>query len=88
MIEFSDHAIDNMRARGATEDEVRWLIENGRESDAMPPRLAREATFTEGFDWKERFYPHKLVKVIYVFDGDRIVIITVFAFYGRWEAER
>ena len=87
MIEFRDHALENMRKRGATEDEVIWVLEHGRGSDARPPRLAREAVFTKGYDWKGRSYPHKLIKVIYTYDARGIVIVTVLVFFGRWKDE-
>lgn len=79
--------MDNMNERGATEDEVRRVLEQGRKSDARPPRLAREMVFTEGYERRGRFYPHKLVKVIYAWErrnGDAIVVVTVLVFYGRW----
>ncbi len=87
MFKFERHALDNISVRGATEEEVLHTLENGRVSDARPPRLAKEMVFTEGYDWKGRFYPHKSVRVIYVWDSDEdaFVIVTVYVFYGRWE---
>ena len=83
MVEFPDHAIEQMRVRGVTREEVHQVIERGAVSDAREPRLARELVFTEGYAWLERHYPHKRVKVIFVREEDT-VIVTVYAFYGRW----
>lgn len=74
-----------MQDRGAAEDEVRLTLRQGREVSARYPRLAREAVFRDGYNWRGKFYSHKLVRVIYVYEEERIVVVTVYAFYGLWE---
>jgi len=34
--------------------------------------------------WVGRYYAQKKVKVVYMIEGDEIVVITVLAYYGRW----
>ena len=85
MIEISDHALDSMQERGAVEEEVKLVLEQGQEASARHPRLAREAVFRDGYNWRGRFYPHKLIRVIYAYDGENIVVVTVYVFYGVWE---
>ena len=49
------------------------------------PHLGKRMVFAEGYDWKGRFYPHKLVRVIYVEEPEKIEIVTVYVYYGTWE---
>ena len=77
-----------MVERGVTVAEVQLVIEQGRASDARPPRLGREMVFTEGYDWKGRHYPHKLVRVIFAEDDDEVVVVTVYSYFGIWEVLR
>ena len=75
-----------MAQRGVTIEEVYVVLETGHESEARPPRLAREAVFTEGYEWNGRYYEHKFVKVIYAIDYDIVAVVTVIGMYGRWES--
>ena len=51
----------------------------GQPSDAKTPRLGREMVFAEGYNWKGNRYPHKLVRAIYIEEGNDIVIVTVYS---------
>ena len=86
MIEFPDHARLQMTERGVTVEEVETVIEHGSLSDARESRLARELVFTEGYPWLGRYYPHKRVRVIFVRQAENVVIVTVYSYYGNWEA--
>ena len=85
MIVYPLHARDNMRARGVSEQEVEQVIAAGRPSHVRAPRLAREMLFTQGYDRKGTYYPHQLVRAIFVEEDDRMVIVTIVSYYGRWE---
>ena len=74
-----------MRERGVSEEEVWQTIDHGKVAVAREQRLGREMVFTDGYVRKKIFYPHKQVSVIFVRENDDIVIVTIFAFYGRWE---
>ena len=74
-----------MDERGATEDEVRQVMLHGTEAEARLPRRGRRMLFTDGYVWKGRTYPHKLVRVIYADEPEQFTIVTVYVYYGRWE---
>jgi len=73
--------------RPASEDEVRQVLLHGEEAEARVPRLGCKRVFTEGYHWKGHFYPHKLVSVIYADEPDKIALVTVYVYYGRWEVQ-
>lgn len=85
IIVLPPHAREQIDERGTTEDEVRQVLLSGEEAEARVPRLGKRMVFTEGYDWKGRFYPHKLVRVIYAEEPEKIEIVTVYVYYGRWE---
>ena len=74
-----------MDERGATEHEVTQVLLHREEAEARAPRLGKRMVFTDGYVWKERFYPHNLVRVIYADEREEIAIVTVYVYYGRWE---
>ena len=87
MIEFPDHTREQMRDRGVSEEEVEEVLARGRPSEVREPRLGLEMVFTEGYPWMGLYYPHKRVKVVFVREKDKVVIVTVYTFCGRWEVE-
>lgn len=81
---FSLHAISRLQSRGATQEEIRQVLEKGQEAGAQKGRRAKEALFEFNGTWRGQFYEQKKVKVIYVLEADRIVIVTVKTYYGKW----
>ena len=86
MIEYTDHAEDNLLDRGATKEEVEETIRDGIETtNARPPALSRSLVFREGYYFEGRWYPHKEIMPIYVIEDDLTVVLTVIVRYGFWE---
>ena len=71
--------------RGASEEEVRRTVLSGETSVAKPGRQAKERVFTYNSEWQGQPHAQKKVRVIYVQEAARLVVITVYAYYGRWE---
>ncbi len=80
-----DHARQRMLERGASEDEVHDTMLSGTAASAKAGRQAKERVFPYNSDWQGRRHPQKKVRVIYVQEAERLVVITVYAYYGRWE---
>lgn len=85
MIIIPDHARQKMEARGVSDEEVEQVVESGQLSEAREPRVGKDMVFTRGYIWKSRHYAHKRVRAIFVYDGEDIVIVTIYSYYGRWE---
>jgi len=82
-----EHARDRMGERGVVADEVGSVLESGATVETKGRRKSREAIFPFAGLWHGRSFPHKKVRVVYVEEGQSLVVITVYAFYGRWSAE-
>ncbi len=73
-----------MPVRGVSADEVFEVVTRGEVAEARGERRAKELVFAHERLWAGRFYAQKRVKVVYMIEGDGIVVITVLAYYGRW----
>ena len=85
--DFTHHVIVNMRLRGIEEHEVIGAVEAGELVEVVGNRFIRCRVFTEGYRWYGREYTHKEIRVVYVIEGHRTVVLTAIARYGRWDAE-
>ena len=83
-VDFIDHARERMQTRGASLEEVRQTILEGAPVPAKAGREATERVFPYNGTWQGRRYQQKKVRAVYVREGDRAVVITVFVYYGSW----
>jgi mannose-6-phosphate isomerase-like protein (cupin superfamily) len=85
-IQIDPHTLERSEERGATEEEIKDVIETGL---AIPAKYARKGKAKVYEFNKKRFgmhYEQKRVEVFYVMEGDLAVTVTVYVFYGKWEA--
>ena len=87
-IRVDPHTRDNLEERGTSEEEVRLVIRTGTITPARFGRLIARRVLTDGYEQNGRLYRHKEVSVVYVFDGDAIVTVTVKTRFGFWEGEQ
>ena len=76
-----EHAKDRMRERGASEQEVRATIRDGKRERAERARWLYTATFLFEGMWRGRRYAERRISVIVAEEPDRDVVVTVFVFY-------
>lgn len=80
-ITFSDHAREQMAERGSNESEVRAAIEQGEREQARGDRTIYRKNFPfEGY-WRDKYYRIKQVAPVVTYEGDRLVVVTVYVFY-------
>lgn len=82
-IYFSRHAREQLKARGATEEEVAQAIEQGNWEPAEKGRLTTSKNFPFDREHYGRYYVSKDVVPIFVEEGNRIVVITVYTFFSQ-----
>jgi len=71
-VEYDRHAIDRMRERGITRQDVRWLLAQGRPASA-DQRMHSEPVFgREGY-----LESRREAKIIYLENAERVYIVTV-----------
>ena len=83
-IKFTEHAKERIEQRGATEAEVLEVLAKGVEVQAGRHRKAKESVFDYGREWLGKSYPQKKVEVVFVEEGEDVVVITVKVYYGDW----
>jgi len=79
-----EHARRRMTKRGTSEEEIKTALEKGQEVEAKKGRKAKEKVFPFNKSRRGTFYPEKKVKVIFVEEERKIVVITVYVCYGEW----
>ncbi|GAB4324802.1 MAG: hypothetical protein Kow0074_18100 [Candidatus Zixiibacteriota bacterium] len=80
-VTFSRHALDQMRERGAGQDEVEAAITDGESAPARAGRLAFRLNFPYNSYWGGTFYATKQVMPIVADEPERYVVVTVYVFY-------
>ena len=80
-----DHARERMHERGATEDEVTAALSQGKPVEAPLGRKIKEMVFPFDAQWQGNSYEQKKVRVIYLEENDNLAMITVYAYFGKWE---
>ena len=81
VIEISDHALGQMVERGVARDEVLAAIAEGDIETARRGRLLYRKNFPFNRAWKGRVYRTKQVAPVVAKDDDKLIIVTVYAYY-------
>ena len=78
---ISHHALMQMRERGVDEAEVVAAIRAGQPEPARKGRTLHRKNFQFDGLWRGRPYHVKQVAPVVVAEPDRLVVVTVYAFY-------
>ena len=81
-IEFSQHAIERLTQRGATEAEAIAAIREGDWTAARGNRYESEKVFGYNSQWYGRHYRYKTVRPVFTEERTRIVVITVYVYFS------
>lgn len=84
-IQIDPHTLERAEERGASEEEIRDVVETGLTIPAKYGRLGRAKVFTFEQRRQNKYYEQKRVEVFYTVEEDVIVTVTVYVFYGKWE---
>ena len=80
-IAYSHHALEQMRDRGATTEEVEEAVRTGEKIPAKVGRLAFRRNFPFQGEWQSSYYETKQVMPIVVEETNRIIVVTVYVSY-------
>lgn len=86
-IRIDPHTLERARERGASEAEIKDVIEQGLDIPARGNRRARARVYPFDQSRLGKHYPEKRVEVIYVTEGNVLVTVTVYVFFGKWGNE-
>ena len=78
------HLQARMSQRGVTREEIEKVVNDGWQApDAKSGTLGKVFVFPYAMEWEGRFYQEKEVAVYYKIVGEKIVLLTAKARYGR-----
>ncbi|MDP2899219.1 MAG: DUF4258 domain-containing protein [bacterium] len=80
-IAFSEHALEQMRERGATREEVQLAMTRGEEFPAKKGRKGYRLNFPFNALWGGKQYATRQVVPIVAEDPAERVVVTVYVFY-------
>ncbi|MBI3591927.1 MAG: hypothetical protein HY099_00300 [Nitrospirae bacterium] len=84
-IQIDPHTLERAEERGTNETEIKDVIHTGF---SIPAKVNRIGT-AKVYDFKQnrhnKYYEQKRVEVFYLIEGDKIITVTVYVFYGKWE---
>jgi hypothetical protein len=84
-IKVDFHTLDRALERGTNVEEIKDVILTGI---PIPAKYQRQGK-AKVYDFKQirhkQYYEQKRVEVFFIIEGDDIVTVTVYVFYGKWE---
>lgn len=86
-IQIDSHTIERADERGTNEEEIKDVLEFGFPIPAKYGRLRKAKVYEFGQRRHNRHYEQKRVEVVYTIEENAIITVTVYVFYGRWEAQ-
>ena len=86
-IRVDPHTLERAGERGASEYEIRDVINTGAPVPARQGRQARAKVYEFHQLRHDKLYDQKRIEVIYTVELDIAVTVTVYVFYGRWEEQ-
>lgn len=84
-IQIDPHTLERAEERGTNEAEIKDVINSGTAIPAKYERIGKAKVYDFRQSRHNKYYEHKRVEVFYLNEGDQIITITVYVFFGRWE---
>ncbi|MDA8077892.1 MAG: DUF4258 domain-containing protein [Nitrospiraceae bacterium] len=84
-IQIDPHTLERAEERGTNEAEIKDVILSGFSIPAKYARIGRAKVYDFRQNRHNKYYEQKRVEVFYLIEGDKIITVTVYVFYGKWE---
>lgn len=84
-IQIDSHTLERAEERGASEEEIKDVIQTGFSITAKYGRIGKAKIYEFKQNRHNKYYEQKRVEVFYTIERDRMVTVTVYVFYGKWE---
>ena len=85
-IQIDPHTLERAEERGTNQAEIEDVITTGFPISAKHGRQGRGKVYPFGKLRRGRFYEQKRVEVLYTEEATTAITVTVYVFYGKWEA--
>lgn len=84
-IQIDPHTLERAEERGTNEAEIMDVIHAGFAIPAKLGRIGKAKVYDFRQNRHNKYYEQKRVEVFYLIEGDKIITVTVYVFYGKWE---
>lgn len=84
-IQIDPHTLERAEERGASEAEIRDVIDTGFSITAKYGHSGKAKVYDFKQNRHNKYYDHKRVEVFYLIETNKIITVTVYVFYGKWE---
>ena len=84
-IQIDPHTLERAEERGTNEDEIKDAINTGRGRPPTPGRIGKAKIYEFKQNRLNKYYEEKRVEVFYTIERNKIITVTVYVFYGKWE---
>jgi hypothetical protein len=84
-IQVDPHTLERAEERGTNEAEIRDVIQAGFLIPTKYGRIGKSKIYDFKQNRQNKYYDHKKVEVFYLIEEDKIITVTVYVFYGKWE---
>ena len=86
-IQIDLHTLLRAKERGTNEAEIKDVIISGFIIDSKYGRFGKAKLYEFRQNRLNRYYEQKRVEVFYIIEKNKIITVTVYVFYGKWEVE-
>jgi hypothetical protein len=86
-IQIDPHTLERAEERGTNEAEIEDVVTTGFPIPGKHGREGRGKVYPFRKLRRGRFYEQKRVEVFYIEEAETVITVTVYVFYGRWEAQ-
>lgn len=87
-IVIDPHALERAHERGTNEKEIRDVILNGWPIKGKYGRRGKNKVYPFKAIRNDKYYDQKKVEVYYAEEDNRVITVTVYVFYGKWEEQK
>lgn len=84
-IQIDPHTLERAEERGTNEAEIEDVINSGFIIPAKHGKIGKGKVYDFKQTRYNKYYEQKRVEVYYIYEGDKIITVTVYVFYGSWE---
>ncbi|PJC74134.1 MAG: hypothetical protein CO012_07100 [Syntrophobacterales bacterium CG_4_8_14_3_um_filter_49_14] len=84
-IQIDHHTLEKAEERGTNGVEIEEVIHTGFSIPAKYGRIGKAKVYDFKQNRHNKYYEQKRVEVFYLIEGDKIITVTVYVFYGKWE---
>lgn len=84
-IKIDTHTSKRAEERGASEDEIKDVINTGIPILAKYGHSGKYKVYNFKQKRLAKYYEQKKIEVFYTVEQGKIITITVYVFYGKWE---